>query len=174
MNLWFRVLWLLLAVRWRSALPALGPCFTHLRVWFTDLDTLRHVNNGVFLSMMDLGRVELMMRSGLARKLRERGWFTVVVAETIQFRRSLTLFQKFCIETRVLGWDETAILIEQHFIRGEEVCAHALVRARVLKRGGKVTPTEFAQAMGIDPVSPPIGGYAARWNADQARWQGRR
>lgn len=174
MNLWLRVIWLLLAVRWRRPLPPLGPCVTPLRVWFTDLDTLRHVNNGVYLSMMDLGRVELMMRSGLARMMRERDWFTVVVAETIQFRRSLTLFQEFHIETRVLGWDDTAILIEQHFIRGEEICAHALVRARVLKRGDKVTPAEFAEAAGLDPVSPPLEGYAARWNADQARWQGRR
>lgn len=174
MNLWFRVLWLLLATRTRAPVTAFGPCFTPLRVWPTDLDTLWHVNNGVFLSMMDLGRLDLMLRSGLARKVKANGWFTVVVAETIQFRRSLTLFQRFVIETRVLGWDDKAILIEQQFIRGDEVCVHALVRARVLRAGGgHVTPAQFAEVVGLDPQSPPLEGYAARWNADQGQWRGR-
>ena len=42
---------------------------------------------------------------------------SVVVAETILFRRSLTLFQRFEIETRIVGWDERAFLLEQRFLR---------------------------------------------------------
>ena len=111
MNLFLRLIWLAVAGRFRRAVSALGPCRTPFRVWPSDLDVLRHVNNGVYFSLMDVARVDLIRRAGLFGKLRERGWYPVALAETIQFRRSLTLFQRFDIVTRVLGWDEMALLI---------------------------------------------------------------
>ncbi|HXC59222.1 MAG TPA: acyl-CoA thioesterase [Steroidobacteraceae bacterium] len=173
MNLLLRLLWLFIASRMRSAVSPLGPCRTPFRVWPTDLDVLRHVNNGIYLSIMDLARVDLMMRSGFAAKVKRQGWFPVVVAETIQFRRSLMLFQRFDIETRVIGWDDKAIIVEQQFFcRGESV-AHALVRARFLsRRGGSVTPRELVALLGLPAESPAMGDYAARWNAEQADWKG--
>jgi YbgC/YbaW family acyl-CoA thioester hydrolase len=135
----------------------------------TDLDVLRHVNNGVYLSMMDLARVDLMMRAGLARKLRQRGWYPVVVAQTIRFRRSLTLFQAFTIETRVLGWDEKAFVLEQRFERGAEPVANALVRARFLATGGeRISPQDVLALVGESSSSPALADEVARWNAEQA------
>jgi acyl-CoA thioesterase FadM len=105
-NLLFRLLWLALVVGRRAPVPALGPCRTPFRVMPTDLDVLLHVNNGVYLSLMDLARVDLMRRAGLLRHLRANGWYPVVAAETIQFRRSLRSFERFDIVSRVLTWDE--------------------------------------------------------------------
>jgi len=173
MNRLLRLLWLMWRSPRRSKVSAFGPCLTPFRVWFTDLDPLMHMNNGIYLCIMDLARLDLMIRSGLWRILNAEQWYPVVAAETIQFRRSLNLFQRFSISTRVLGWDEKAIVIEQRFMRGEEVVAHALVRARLLRRsGGNVAPRELALAAGLDPDSPPLEGHAARWNAEQATWHG--
>ena len=175
MNKLFRLLWVLLASRHRAAVPPLGPCRTPFRVWPTDLDLLWHVNNGVYFSIMDLARIDLMTRAGMARRIRARGWYPVVVAETIQFRRSLNPFQRFEIETRVLGWDEKAIVLEQQFFRGAESIAHALVRARFLSRGGgSVSPGELVALFGLPPESPGMGDYATQWNASQAEWRGDR
>jgi acyl-CoA thioesterase FadM len=170
----FRLLWLALVSRFRSRVPATGPCRTPFRVLPTDLDVLRHVNNGVYLSLMDLGRVDLMARAGLAEPIRRSGWYPVVVAETIQFRRSLTLFERFTIVTSVLGWDEKAFLLEQRFERAGETIALALVRARFLARaGGNVTPAQILALAGELPALPPIPEHAARWNADVAVWRER-
>ena len=170
MNLWFRLLWLLIASPLRTALSPYGPCRTSFRVWPTDLDVLRHVNNGVYLSMMDLGRVDLMTRAGLARRLRQRGWYPVVVAQTIRFRRSLTLLQRFEIETRVVGWDDKAFVLEQRFERGTETVADAFVRARFLsKTGERIAPRDVLALVGEGEQSPEMPEPIARWNADQAR-----
>jgi len=167
-NLWLRLLWLLLAAPRRSSVPPFGPCHTPFRVLPTDLDVLRHVNNGVYLSMMDLARVDLMIRAGLARELRQQGWYPVVVAQTIRFRRSLTLFQAFTIETRVLGWDEKAFVLEQRFERGTELVANAVVRARFLSRtGDRISPREVLALAGESGASPVLPAEVARWNADQ-------
>ena len=173
MNHVFRLLWLAIVSRFRSRVPVLGPCRTPFRVLPTDLDVLRHVNNGIYLSLMDLGRVDLMTRAGLAAPIRGRGWYPVVVAETIQFRRSLTLFERFTIVTSVLGWDDKAFLLEQRFERRGETIALALVRARFLARaGGNVTPMEVLGLVADPPPVPSIPEHAARWNADVAVWRG--
>jgi YbgC/YbaW family acyl-CoA thioester hydrolase len=152
---------------------ALGPCRTPFRVLPTDLDVLRHVNNGVYLSMMDVARVDMMARAGIAGSVRARGWYPVVVAETIQFRRSLRLFQRFEIETRLLAWDDKAFLIEQRFLRGDEPIAHALVRARFLSRAGdRVMPVDVLALAGSPSAPPPPPDWAERWNAEQSSWRG--
>lgn len=167
MNLLFRLLWLRLVGRFRSACSVLGPVRTPFRVMPTDLDVLRHVNNGVYLSLLDLARTDLMIRSGLMGPVRERGWFPVVTAESIRFRRSLTLFQRFHVETRVLGWDGKSFYIEQRFIRGDDVVATALVAGRFLGPDGSVRPADIVALAGTDPESPSLPAWAARLAAAQ-------
>lgn len=175
MNLLLRLLWLAVAGGARGTVPVLGPCRTPFRVWPTDLDVLRHVNNGVYFSIMDVARVDLMRRAGLWRPLLARGWYPVAAAATIQFRRPLTLFQSFEIVTRVLAWDEKAFLLEQRFERGGEAVALAYVRARFLaKGGGRVAPADLLALAGLAPDAAParpVPQAAARWNADFATWQ---
>jgi acyl-CoA thioesterase FadM len=120
-------------------------------VWPTDLDVLRHVNNGVYFSLMDLGRVDLMARSEVLPALRARGWYPVSGEQTIRFRRSLTLGQRFAIETRVLGWDDRAVVLGQDFL----VPGEAAPVADVLALAGHTEP------------SPPLPAWVARWAADQ-------
>jgi acyl-CoA thioesterase FadM len=168
MNMFLRLFWLMLIGRLRRPCPPLGPCRTPFWVIPTDLDILRHMNNGVYFSILDLARIDLMQRSGVAKQITERGWYPVVVSETIQFRKSLQLFDRFVVETVILGWDDKAFLLEQTFIRKNEALASAIIRARFLKRsGGSVLPTELLALTGVSTNSPELPEWVARWNADQ-------
>jgi acyl-CoA thioesterase FadM len=166
-NLILRLLWLVLTARFRSRCDLLGPVRTPFRVLPTDLDVLRHMNNGVYLSLLDLARTDLMIRSGLMGPVRERGWYPVVTAESIRFRRSLTLFRRFHIETRVLGWDDKSFVIEQRFLRGDDAVATALVAGRFLGPDGSVAPADVVAVAGLDPASPELPEWAARLAAAQ-------
>lgn len=168
MNLFVRLFWLMLVGRFRRPCPPLGPCRTPFRVMPSDLDLLRHMNNGIYFSILDLARIDLMQRAGLYGELNKRGWYPVVVNETIQFRRSLQLFDRFEVETQVLGWDAKAMLLEQVFYRKQEVVASAVIRARFLKRsGGSVDLSDLLALAGVAPESPQLPAWVARWNADQ-------
>lgn len=112
-------------------------CKTPFRVWFTDLDVLFHMNNGKYFSLMDLARTDLMVRSGAFRKLSKEKMYPVVAAETMKFKRSLNLFQKFIIETKVIGWDEKSVFLEQIFKSKKGIHAYAVVRGQFLKKGGE-------------------------------------
>jgi len=165
MSLFLRLLLLFFSAPFRDRCSALGPARKSLRVWPPDLDVLLHVNNGVYLSMLDVARVDLMLRSGMASVLKRHGWYPVVAAETIRFRRSLQLFQAFEIETTIIGWDEKAFILQHQFRRGETLVAEAVVRWRFLKRkGGTVSSRELLAALGVNAQSAPLPTWIDDWN----------
>lgn len=119
------------------------------RVWPTDLDVFNHMNNGIFLSLLDLSRLDLSYRSGLWQKWKKLGWYPVVVAQTITYRKSLTPWQKFSIESKVIGWDDQAFYFEQRFVVGDEIYAKVIVRIRFLKKArGILVPGEVIEGSG--------------------------
>lgn len=127
----------------------------HLRVWPTDLDPLMHMNNGVYLSLMDLGRIDLMLKAGAFHKIRKAGIYPVIASEAIRFRKSLTVFQSFTIHTRIATWDDRYYYLFQHFMVGDSIYASALVKGRFLnKSGGKVSPQELNSLMNIHEAPP--------------------
>lgn len=171
MNRLLRLAWVVLRARLHGGPQGspLDPWRTPLRVLPNDLDLLRHVNNGVYLSLMDIGRVDMLVRTGAQRTVAARGWYPVLVGATIRFRRSLQLGERFEIITRVLGWDDRVVYLEQVFERrhgsGEpEVVAEAVVAARFLKRtGGGVPAPDVAAAFGSPRLSPPVPDDVLTW-----------
>lgn len=130
----------------------------------TDLDVVGHMNNGRYLSLIDLGRWDLLVRTGIAGAFRDRGWYAVVSAETITFRRSLHAWQRFEVESRILGYDERAVIMEHRCVAGGEVYARAVVRARVVKRrGGTVSHDELFTAVGMPTGQPGVPGWVDAW-----------
>lgn len=138
------------------------------RVWPNDIDTLGHMNNGVYLSTLDNGRLDLIYRTGLGRILDKAGIYTVVVAETITFRKSLLPNQKYVIETRIVGYDAKAAYIQHRHVVAGEVYSQTMVRSRFLRKtGGTVTVAEVAELTGID-VSQTPPAWVEAWVAATA------
>ena len=168
MNLLFRLLFILLFSGYRKPVSVMGPCRTPFRCWPTDLDVLKHMNNGKYFSLMDLARMDFMARAGLTKAVLKRGWYPVVVAETARFRKSIELFDRFEIHTRVIGWDEKAILIQQTFFKGDTVMCEAVVRGRFLKKsGGSVGIDELLEGLNIRDEMPEMEPWIKEWNQQQ-------
>ena len=130
----------------------------NLRVVLTDLDVLGHMNNGVYFSLMDLGRMDLLIRAGAWKKFMDKGYYPVMSNETATFRKSLTNGTKFVLETKLVGFDDRAIYIEQRFVVNGEIYASAMTRGRFLKKtGGTVSLAELSGLTGVDTseLTPP-------------------
>jgi acyl-CoA thioesterase FadM len=135
----------------------------------TDIDILRHMNNGRYLSLFDLGRWDLLVRTGIWDAMNDHGWYAVVSAETITFRKSLQLWQRFDIESRMLGHDDRAVYMEHRAVVGGEVYARAIVRARMLKRsGGTLSHDELFAAVGRPEGVPDVEPWVHEWAAASA------
>lgn len=151
MNLIFR----LIAVLLRSALsPCVSPFAVSrlaMRCWPTDLDLNFHMNNGRYLSIMDVGRAHFMARGRMLRKLLARGWMPVVSASTIRYRRPIAPFEPFELVTRVIGYDESWVYIDQRFVSKDgRVKAIALVRAGVISKQGRIGTADITALIGED------------------------
>jgi len=164
MKLYFRLFWLIVTQGRRSRSSILGPVDTHLRVLPNDLDALLHVNNGVYLTLMDLGRTDLLLRCGAFKLLRNKGWYPVLAAESIRFRKSLKLWQRFTITTTVVGWDDRSIYLEQVFTSKGSLVAKAVVDARFLsKKGERITPAMLMDFLSIEEPAPEMPEWIESW-----------
>ena len=169
MNMYLRLLLFLLRVRAKSRLGIWDTSHASFRVNLADLDVQRHMNNGRYLSIMDLGRMDLMLRSGFWKKITDAGWYPVVAGQTITYRRSLTLGQRFDLATRVIGHDERWIYMEQVFRRGGTVIADAVVRARFLRTsGGSVDVSEVLELVGQPPEGTELPDWVRDWNRESS------
>jgi acyl-CoA thioesterase FadM len=85
-----------------------GVCIT------TDVDTLLyHMNNARYLRELDFARVDFYERSGLYKRIREKGGAVVQGACTIRYRRFVRPFSIFKITSKVnRNRDETSLLIQ--------------------------------------------------------------
>jgi acyl-CoA thioesterase FadM len=162
MNLWLRLIWLFLTApfRPRLAIPA-DVSVLALRVLPNDLDLSLHMNNGRYLTVMDLGRLDLILRSGLAGAVWRNGWTPVANAALIRFRRELRVFDRYRLETRVVGWQEQTVLIEQTFVfasgeREGQVSARALFKGALYDRKDRryVPVAQTMETIGVSAESP--------------------
>lgn len=135
-----------------------------MQVTLRDLDLLRHVNNGSYLQLMDVGRIAMMMESGAWASMARRGWISVVTSETITFRRSLHWGQRYTLQTRIVGWDDTCFIVEQRFVRGDEVYVRGFVRQLFVRRaGGAVHPDEVIAEFGAPERLPRVPAWVRAW-----------
>ena len=174
-KLWFRILFIKLTWRRRSTLKINDVSRIDFRVWPSDLDIYNHMNNGIFLTIMDLGRFDQGLRTGIWQLWNKLGWYPIVVNSTISYRKSLEPWQKFTLETKVIGWDDIAYYIEQRFVRNGEIYARAIMRGRFLKRSwGILTPQEVMDGSGGWPGEKPVvPEWVKNWAKDVALPKGK-
>lgn len=155
MNLWLRLVWVMLSALWRPALdPRGGVSSVRFRVWPHDIDLNLHMNNGRYLTIMDLGRIDFVLRTGLWRPLWQQSWSPIIGAAAIRFRRELRPFERFHVVTRLVAWNETSAVMEQTFLTEERrVAARALVKAGFYARADRayVTVRRVVEALGVSP-----------------------
>ncbi|WP_113717177.1 acyl-CoA thioesterase [Arthrobacter dokdonensis] len=152
----------------RSPLSIWAASTWRTRAWPTDVDMAMHLNNGMYFSLMDLGRFDLMKRSGIWARMQELKWRPVVSAESIAFRKSVKLWQRYAIESRIIGLDAKAIYFEQRMVADGEIYARAYVAARLLSADGPVSNERVIEEFGAPPASLKLPEWLHSWRENNA------
>ncbi len=168
MNLWFRLFWYVVFHSWRRKIEIPeGVSKLNFRVWPLDLDASFHLNNGRYLTLMDQGRLDLMVGGGVVQAALRHGWTPIANAIVIRFRRELRLFEKMQIQSCVLGWKGNEIVIEQVFLsksgpRAGHVAARAIFTGGLYDRKAKafVPVSRMMEEIGTSIVSPELPAEA--------------
>ena len=164
MNLWLRLLWLFVSARFRPKLEMPGgTSVLHFRVWPHDLDLSLHMNNGRYLTIMDQGRLDVMLQSGLWKAVLRHKWVPIASAIKIRFRREMRLFDRFRLETRLVAWVGDNVVMEQVFIletgaRSGQIAAHMLFKGGLYDRSAKkfVAIARLMEEAGVTVENPPL------------------
>lgn len=118
------------------------------RPW--DIDLFFEMNNGRILTLYDLGRFGLAMRTGLQKALQDNQWGLVVAGSTIRYRKRIRMFDKVTMKTQMAGADDRWIyLIQSMWVKGEP-CSSVLLRTGVTEKGKTIPIERIAKATGHD------------------------
>ncbi len=148
-------------------LPPLGvleeDCL-RLRVLPTDIDINFHMNNARYLSVMDYARTHFLARTRLLEHILRSRWQPLIGAAWLTYRRSLPLFSRYTLVSRLVCWDERWFYIEQTFTGREGLATIGWIKGVLRDRNGVIDPQLVIE--GVDPgiVSPPIPEAIATWN----------
>lgn len=164
MNLFFRLLKTILLYLLRPTRHGiLDESVVRFRVWPNDLDTNLHMNNGRYLTLMDLGRLDLLLHNGSVPIVLRNKWYPVLAGTLIRFRRPLNLFQRFEIRTRIVTWDAKWVYLEQRVLRRGDVALQAYLKGVFMGPKGSVPITDLLKRMGVDQPPPPAPPGLKAW-----------
>jgi hypothetical protein len=68
------------------------------------LDYNVHMNNSHFFTSMEFARTEFLLRANMWQKLTRVNCTLMIGGLSFQFRRQISLFQRYKIITKILGW----------------------------------------------------------------------
>ena len=172
MNLWLRLFWVYLQTFSDRRLGILDTSSLQLVSFPNDLDVYGHMNNGRYLTLMDLGRMDLILRTGMGAAAKKNRWYPLVGSVNIRYRKSLRVFQAFEIHTRITGWDEKWFFIEQKFkTHGHDVAA-GLIKGLFYGPKGKVPPAEVVAAFSKPLSSPSMPDAIRLWLTSESKVTG--
>lgn len=137
--------------------------------WPWDIDLWAELNNGRTLTLFDLGRIPLAIRTGLVPVLRRKRWSITVAGSSVRYRRRVRMFDRVEMASRCIGWDDRFLYMEQSMWRGTECTSHMLLRSAVTSPEGIVPPAALLLALGREADSPPLPDWVRAWIEADAR-----
>lgn len=163
-----RLLLTLWLARLRPRIALFDTAAVPMRVWPGDLDINLHLNNARYLLAADLGRLDWWVRAGWWGRMLRHGWTPVAGDVSARYSRSLQPFERYSLQTRLLGWDDKWFFIEHRFVVGARICAVVTVRYLLLARHGeRPRPIEALRAFGVEQAAPRLPDWVAQWDAAQ-------
>jgi acyl-CoA thioesterase FadM len=134
------------------------------------MDHFIEMNNGRHLTLYDLGRFDLAVKTGLWDTLKKEKWGLVVAGSSVRFRKRIFAFQKISMKTQLIGMDHRWFYIQQSMEVNGEPCSSALFRTGVTEKGRTVLTERVSKAMDQEGFTLTPPEWAQAWvDADNTR-----
>ena len=149
MNLFFRMLYVLVLSFFRERLP-IDAAESHLRLRTlpNDLDINLHMNNGRYLTICDLNRVDVFIRTGLMKVMLKKKWMPIIADHTMTYKKPLKVLERFQVSLAVTHWDDKFFYMTHTFTAGGRVVAEGTSKGVIRAREGVVKPEDVILALG--------------------------
>lgn len=124
------------------------------------------LNNGRTLTLLDLARVPLFIRSGIWKVTARNNWTIAMAGVVVRYRRRIRAFERFTVESHFMGWDDRFIYVHQTIWKKNGDCANeAVYRVAVAGKDGIVSTDVLTRELGVDPAGPALPDWVNAWIA---------
>jgi acyl-CoA thioesterase FadM len=172
MNLYLRLLWTLIRARRLPRLQVGDTLERRLRVLPSDIDINGHMNNGRYMTIVDLALIEYFVRIGFAKVLLKQGWRPMSGGSFISYRRGLKPFQSYTLRYRIDACDTHWNYMRFEFVDGGRVCAAGYMKGAAVGKAGLVPNAESYAALGLPVLGAALPGAVQHWlSAEQGVMQ---
>ena len=127
-----------------------------LRVLPNDLDINSHMNNGRYLTIIDLMLVEYFVRTGFACVMLRKGRRPMSGGAIISYRQGLNSFQTHRLRFRLDASDDHWNYMRFEFVREGRVHAASYMKGAAVARGRLAPNTKSYAAMNTSPLAKPL------------------
>ncbi len=165
MNLYLRLIWLLLTCRFKPPMTFTEVLERRMRVMPGDLDINGHVNNGRYLTLVDLAIIELFLRTGVLRGAIRQGWRPMLGGSMITYRRGLKPFASYTLRFQLQSWDERWNYFRFEFVHDDKTAAVGYAKGALVGRQGWVSNAEGDRQLGIRRAEVEHAPALAHWIA---------
>ncbi|KAF0728594.1 hypothetical protein Ae201684_013556 [Aphanomyces euteiches] len=134
-------------------------------VLLNDIDRNGHYNNARYLRACGDGRRNFWKANGVWPLVCRAGGNLIVGAQSVRYRRELTLGERYKLQTCIRTWDKQAFYVEHRFVTGrtpetEFVHAIVLVKNNVI---GPKRPQDLINEREPGLVAPPMPRDVECW-----------
>lgn len=170
MNLYIRLLITLLKSLFAKPVDYRSPQIKQERiVLLNDLDLNKHMNNGRYLTILDLASIELFVRLGFIPVMSRLNAHVVSGGSLITYRKQLKFLEKYSVELSYIGSTEAWHVMEFSF-KNEKgaLCAKGLLKgAFVSKKEGLIKTAKilktFENIHNKEIVIKDLPQHAQKW-----------
>lgn len=159
----FRFLKVVMKARKSSPMSYTDTSTIEFRCHPWDLDMFNEMNNGRVLTLYDLGRFDLGIRSKLMKVLGENKWALVVAGSSVRYRKRIKLLNKITMKTQCVGLDDKWFYIVQSMWVKDQPCSSVLIRGGISSKNGLIPPAEVIKLMGEEPVVGDLPKWVNEW-----------
>lgn len=164
MNLYLRLIWAMFRA-WR--LPRIVPGDTitrELRVLPNDIDINGHMNNGRYLTVVDLMLIEYFVRTGFAQAMLKAGWKPMSGGSFITYRKGLQPFQKYTLNFKLDAADEHWNYMRCEFRKMDgTLCAAGYMKGTAVGKHGLVPNAQSYALAGRPFEAKALPSHVAQW-----------
>jgi acyl-CoA thioesterase FadM len=163
MNLYLRLIFTLLRA-WRLPRFTVGTTLERqFRVLPNDIDINGHMNNGRYMTMVDLMLMEYFVRIGFAGVLIKQGWRPMSGGSFITYRKGLKPFQQYRLRYKIDACDEFWNFMRFEFLDGDKVCASGYMKGAAVGRDGLVPNAKSYAKLGLAALPNSVPEAVQNW-----------
>tara|TARA_B110000196_G_C21014841_1_gene599772 strand:- start:417 stop:935 length:519 start_codon:yes stop_codon:yes gene_type:complete len=121
-----------------------------IRVWPHDLDPFLELNNGRYVTLLDLGRFDFVLKIKLHRLLKRKKWSLTVAGTYNEYRHRIKLFQQFTLKTSIIGYDNRWFYFLQKAERNGKIHFSSVVKTAFTSKDGLVSAETAIKEMKLE------------------------